>query len=480
VTYMKKLSWNRTKIVATLGPATNSYKTIKRLIITGVDVVRLNLSHGTKQGHAEAIKIVRTISKSIGRPIAILADLPGPKLRIGGLKEPIELVKGKDIVISIKRTRDKQNEVLTKYYNLPNEIKKGDIIYLDDGSIKLRVKAKDRNSVICRILIGGRLKPEAGINVPGITLKTDFLTQNDRDLISFLVKQEVDLLALSFVRKPEDIQRVRAILKRKKSHISLIAKIEKHEALKNIDRIIDLSDGVMIARGDLGVEVPVEKVAIIQKTIIRKCNSLGKPVITATQMLESMIYNSRPTRAEVTDVANAIFDGTDALMLSGETAVGKYPVEAVRTMVRTARYVEDCLDYNQILYHRHADLSDTVNDVISFAACESALRLKARVIVTPTRSGTTARMISRYRPKAMIIAPTTCRRALMRLCLSWGVYPVLLPEKKTPAELTKDISGILKKTISLRSNEKFIVTGGNVAVKDSHTSFVKVETVSSK
>jgi len=474
---MNKISWNRTKIVATLGPAASSYRIIKRLILSGVDVVRLNFSHGTTKEHAEKIRIVRFISREIDRPIAVLADLPGPKLRVGHLPKSKSLIKGKEVVLSIKHTQQNYEEISIRYSNLPSEVKKRNIIFLDDGGIRLRVLEKNTTSIRCKVLIGGLLKSEAGINVPAITLKTDFLTRRDKGLISFSIKQRVDLLALSFVRGPEDIKRVRGILKKIGKDIFLISKIEKHEALQNVDNIIDTSDGVMIARGDLGVELPIEKVALIQKSIIKKCNKLGKPVITATQMLESMIHNSRPTRAEVTDITNAILDGTDAVMLSGETAVGEYPIEAVKAIARIARHTEKSLDYSQILSQRRRESRDNVADVMSFSACESALHLKAKAIVAPTHSGQTARMISRYRPKAMIVAPTPRKSALMQLCLSWGVYPVCFPEKQNFKSLIADIVDILKKVFSLRKRDTFIITGGSLENRSSHTNFVRVESV---
>ncbi len=474
---MSRLNWNRTKIVATLGPATSSYQIIRQLIFAGVDVVRLNLSHGTKEEHSERIKIVRTISKKIDRPIAILADLPGPKLRVGRLYEPKELIKGEEITLSTKRIKQNKEDIFIRYSGLPDEVEKGNIIFLDDGAVKLRVLGKNKNSIGCKVLIGGILKAEAGINVPGTTLKTDFLTSHDRELISFSIGQGVDILALSFVRQAEDVKRVKNLLKKRNNDIFLISKIEKHEALGDLDKIIDLSDGIMVARGDLGVEIPVERVALIQKTIIKKCNKLGKPVITATQMLESMIHNSRPTRAEVTDISNAILDGTDAVMLSGETAVGRYPLEAVRTIVRIARSVEKSLNYNQILSERHRESKSSITDVISFSACESALHLKAKAIVTPTRSGQTARMVSRYRPKAMIVAPTPHKSVLMQLCLSWGVYPVSFSERKRFKSIVADIVGMLKRILSLRKHDIFIITGGSLKNHDNHTNFVRVETV---
>jgi pyruvate kinase len=473
---MNKSSWNRTKIVATLGPSISSYKKIKRLIVAGVDVARINLSHGTIKEHTEKIKIVRAVSQKIGRPIAVLADLPGPKLRVGHLSQPQELIKGKQILLTTKYT-SKKEEILIRYSKLPAEVKRGSIIFLDDGAIKLRVLGKDRNSIKCKVLIGGLLRAEAGINVPGVTLKTDFLTPHDRMLISFSINQRVDMLALSFVRQAEDVKRVRNLLKRKGKNTFIISKIEKHEALKSLEEIIDLSDAIMVARGDLGVELPIEKVALIQKMIIKKCNRLGKPVITATQMLESMIHNPRPTRAEVTDISNAILDGTDAVMLSGETAIGRYPLEAVKTIVRIARNVEKSLDYSEILSQRHREAKDSVTDAMSFSACESALRLKAKVIAAPTRSGRTARMISRYRPKAMIVAPTSQKSVLMQLCLSWGVYPLFLQEMRDFERFILQIGTILKKMNLLRANERFILTGGSLRSGESHTNFVRVETV---
>lgn len=474
---MNRIPWNRTKIVATLGPATDSRNAVRQLIMGGVDVIRLNFSHGTKQEHCERIQMVRSASKQVGRPVAILADLPGPKIRVGSLRKPKELTKGKEIILTTKLSHVNKEEISVSYPNLPDEVNCGETIYLDDGALKLKVLEKKKYSIRCKIVIGGSLKSEAGINLPGVTLKTGFLTRSDRDLIVFAIKQEIDLLALSFVRKSEDIKQVRDILKKKGKDIFIISKIEKHEVIKNIDNVIKASDGIMVARGDLGVELPIEKVALIQKTIIEKCNKIGKPVITATQMLESMIYNQRPTRAEVTDITNAILDGTDAVMLSGETAVGKYPIESVKTIVRIANHVENSLDYGRILSERHAESRDSITDMMSFSACESALYLKAKAIVTPTRSGMTARMVSRYRPKAMIVAPTPHISILRRLCLSWGVYPLLLPEKRRDKSILPAIYSFLKKEIPLWKKDRVIITGGNLKQDNSHTNFVRVEVV---
>lgn len=474
----KPLRWNRTKIVATLGPSTSSYSSINELIKAGIDVVRLNLSHGTKETHSQLIKMVRCISQRLKLPVAILADLPGPKLRVELSKSPRRLIKGEEVVLTTKSPSD-DRDIFVRYKNLPAEVKEGDVIFLDDGAIRLRVKQSHKEWVRCKVSIGGILRTEAGLNLPGVTLKTDFLTSADKEWIRFVINEGVDILALSFVRKAQDIRIVRGILERAKKDkdIFIISKIEKYEALREIDKIIQESDGIMVARGDLGVELSVEKVALIQKSIIQKCNKVGRPVITATQMLESMITNPRPTRAEVTDITNAILDGTDAVMLSGETAIGRYPLQAVKTIVKIARYVEASLDYDHILYLRHRELTGLVADIMSFSACESALRVKAKVIVTPTHTGHTARMVSRYRPKAMIVAITPFSKVQKQLCLCWGVYPVIAKESNSLEGLISDICNILKERLGFRIGERFVVTGGGFLGKGKGTNFVRVESI---
>ncbi|WP_188067415.1 pyruvate kinase [Brevibacillus brevis] len=415
----------KAKIVCTIGPASESVETLKKLIEAGMNVARLNFSHGSHEEHAARIVNIRQASKETGKPVAILLDTKGPEIRTGTLAvDAVELVEGNTLILTTEEVAGTAERVSITYPELPRDVKIDDTILIDDGLIGLTVQEVRGTEIICLIKNGGTLKSKKGVNVPGVKINLPGITEKDAQDIEFGIEQGVDFIAASFVRKASDILEIRKILERHNVRIDIIAKIENQEGVDNVDEILVVTDGIMVARGDLGVEIPAEEVPLVQKKLIKKCNELAKPVITATQMLDSMQRNPRPTRAEASDVANAIFDGTDAIMLSGETAAGKYPVESVETMVRIAVRAEQELNYREILYAQAQLKQVTITDAISQAVSNAALDLDAAAIITATESGHTARMVSKFRPKAPIVAVTPHEAIIRRLALVNGVYPV--------------------------------------------------------
>jgi pyruvate kinase len=468
----------KTKIVCTIGPASRVYDVIEKLIRMGMNVARLNFSHGSYKEHLQVIENIRQASLKIGQPIAILQDLGGPKIRIGKIiKEPIFLKEGSSFILTNREVTGNEQEVSLTFPSLPQKVKKGDCIFLADGTLELKVKEFTSTDIICRVVRGGKLTSHQGVNIPNISMDIPSLTEKDYQDILFGIKNKVDFIGLSFIRRAEDVLKVRKILKENKAEeISLIAKIEKKEAVDNLKEIIETSDGVMVARGDLGVEIPLENVPLVQKNIIKKCNFVGKPVITATQMLMSMMSNPRPSRAEVTDVANAILDGTDAIMLSEETAVGNYPLEAVETMNKIALRIEKAIDYEKILSERSISVKPTNADAISHATCQVALDLKVKAIVTFTFSGSTARMVSRYRPPVPIIAASTQDSTVKKLTLSWGVYPFKTEELADTDDMITRSRKVALETGLVRPGEKIVITAGIPFRVPGSTNLLKVET----
>ena len=468
----------RTKIVCTLGPATRSPEIIEELIKRGMDVARLNFSHGSYEEHSLATRYVREASLKLGRPVALLQDLGGPKIRTGLIqREPAILKEGSTFVLTSRNVLGNEKEVSVTYSLLPQKVKEGETILLADGSLELKVEKRTLTDIKCRVIRGGELNSHKGINLPTSSLDVPSLTEKDHKDLLFGIDCNVDFIGISFVRKAEDILSVRRILKEKGVEVSLIAKIEKREAVDNIEEIIEAADGIMVARGDLGVEVPLQEVPLIQKEIIKKCNLAGKPVITATQMLESMIENPRPTRAEVTDIANAIFDGTDAIMLSGETAIGKYPLESVRIMDKIAIKTEGALNYEKILEERALSVEPTTPDAISHATCQVAQDLGVKAIITFTFSGSTARRVARYRPRVPIIAASPNEKTVRRLVLSWGVYPLQSPDLKNTDEMISKSKKIALKTGMVQKGDKIVITAGVPFGIPGTTNLLKVETV---
>jgi len=469
----------KTKIVCTIGPASSSYEKIEKLIQGGMDVARLNFSHGSHKEHHQVIENIRQASLKTNESVAILQDLGGPKIRIGKIeKEPIFLKKGSSFILTNREVPGDEQRVSVTFSSLPLKVKKGDRIFLADGTLELKVKELTPTDIICRIIRGGELTSHKGINIPNISMDIPSLTEKDYQDILFGIENKVDFIGLSFTRNAEDVLRARKFLKENGAEdISLIAKIEKKEAVNNLKEIIETSDGIMIARGDLGVEIPLENVPLVQKDIIKRCNFVGKPVITATQMLMSMVSGPQPTRAEVTDVANAILDGTDAIMLSEETAVGNYPLEAVETMNKIALRVEKAIDYEKILSERSLSVKPTNPDAISHATCQVALDLKAKAIVTFTLSGSTARMVSRYRPPVPIIAASTQDSTVRKLALSWGVYPFKSEELENTDDMIEKSRKVALATRLVKKGDKIIITAGIPFKIPGTTNLLKVETL---
>jgi pyruvate kinase len=468
----------RTKIIATIGPASDSPDIIRYFIQAGVEVFRLNFSHGDYNYHARVFQLIREISDSLKKPVAILQDLQGPKLRIGTLaQDKIVLSQGGEVTLKFGEKTDDSSIIPVRERELINSLRPQASVMLADGLIELKVVETREDGVLCRVINGGELESKKGINIPNITINVPSVTSKDLEDLQFGLKLGVDFIAVSFVRKAADVLQVKNILEAARVNIPVIAKIEKHEAVENLDDIVLASDGVMVARGDLGVEIPLEEVPIIQKEIIEKCNRLGKPVITATQMLDSMMRNPRPTRAEVTDVANAIFDGTDAIMLSGETAIGKYPKESVLTMAKIAEYTESQLKYNEILRRRAEFSTNSPTDAIGYATCEIAQRLGAKAIITSTQSGYTARMVAKYRPPQPIIAVTPDANIQRRLLLLWGINPLLTRIYTTTDEMIEASVQASLEAGYIRKGDTIVLTGGIPVGIGGTTNFLKVHQV---
>ncbi len=477
----------RTKIVCTIGPATNSEEQIERLARAGMNVARLNFSHGTQADHALVIQRVRAVSARLGCPIALLQDLQGPKIRVGSLQngQPVRLVTGEMLTITSRDVIGTAEIVPTTYKPLPTDVKVGDRILLDDGLLELRVQSTTETDVLCEIVHGGLLKEHKGINLPGVAVSAPALTEKDRDDLKFGIMHGVDYVALSFVRRPEDVREAKLLIRQHQAELNgkrssasivpilLIAKLEKPEAIQRLDDILEVVDGVMVARGDLGVEMAPEKVPLIQKRIIAKCNDLGLPVITATQMLESMITNPRPTRAEASDVANAILDGTDAVMLSAETATGAYPIEAVAMMARIALEVEAG---NKTARQPQCKRLSKAH-AVSHAARALTEEASVQAIVVFTRSGTSAHLISKDRPRTPILAYTPSERVYFQLALWWGVWAYCMTLQGTTEELLAVVDQRLRDDKLIRRGELIVIMGGFPVASQARTNFVKLHRV---
>jgi pyruvate kinase len=449
---------------------------LRKLVDAGMNVARLNFSHGSHGEHLEVIRSLRELSRERKIPVAILQDLCGPKIRTGEVANPpINLVPGKEIVLTSREVPGDEREVSVSYHGLPGDVRPGNRIFVDDGIFELEVIESGPTDIRCRIINGGPLLSHKGLNLPGVRLSVPSVTPKDMEDLAFGIEAGVDFIALSFVREADDIVLVKEEMSRKNASIPVIAKIEKHEAVDNIEQILQLADGIMVARGDLGAEMPLEEVPLIQKMLIRRCNELSKPVITATQMLDSMIRNPRPTRAEVTDVANAILDGTDAVMLSGETASGKYPLEAVRTMASIAERVECDLPCRCGLPNDKPPSG--VTESISLATCRMAEGLSARAILIFTSSGRTARVVSRYKPGSHIIAVTETEIVQRRLILSWGVFPILLPVPSDTDALMDSASAAAHASGLVEAGDLLVLTAGIPPGGQGSTNMIKIQVV---
>jgi pyruvate kinase len=479
---MKAYTYAKSKIVCTLGPSTVGVETLTKLIEAGMDVARLNFSHGTHEDHCRALEEVRAASQRSGECIAVLQDLQGPKIRIGELAQPfVELVAGKETTITTNEMKGDADRIPTAFKALPTDVTPGEMILLDDGKLRLRVIEVKGNDVRCMVVTGGKLSSHKGINLPGTAVSVPSLTEKDLRDLEFGIQQGVDFVALSFVRKAQDIRQLRQeIAARVTDELPplIIAKIEKPQAIDDIDQIIAEADGVMVARGDLGVEMPPEDVPLLQKMIIRKCNDAGKPVIVATQMLESMINSPTPTRAETSDVANAVLDGCDAVMLSGETSVGRYPVEAVEIMNRIVLKVEsEQHGYQRVLARPLTEAADR-HDALGRAACVLAEQMNAGAIVAVTHSGQTARVLSRYRPDPNIFAITMSDRVLRQLNVVWGVRGMEISDLDVNSD--KALEQVQKRILSsgvVKPGEYVVILAGQPLFARGSTNFIKVERI---
>ncbi len=470
----------KTKVVCTIGPASESEEMLEKLMLAGMNVARLNFSHGTHPEHQVRIDRIRKVADKLGLPIAIMLDTKGPEIRLGDFKDgQIEVEAGDTFTLTTRDLLGDKTIVSVSHKGLASDVKVGDFILIDDGLIELEVKEiKDGTDIICRVNNAGQMSNHKGVNVPNVKISLPAITEKDRDDILFGIENQVDFLAASFVRKKEDVFEIRRILEDNHGeYIQIIPKIENQEGIDNIDEIIKASDGLMIARGDLGVEVPPQEIPLEQKMLIKKCYLAGKPVITATQMLDSMIRNPRPTRAEVTDVANAIIDGTSAIMLSGETAAGKYPEEAVKMMTSIAKRIEESLDYDLMLDESVSLLENTTTNSISKSACVVARDLEAAAIVAATTSGATARALSKYRPKTKILAVTPCEKTVRKMALSWGVEPLLIPDFTSTDDLVNESLDLLVQAGMLEEGDLTVVTAGVPVGLSGSTNLLKVQTI---
>jgi len=451
----------KTKIIATVGPATSSEEKIRELILAGAKIFRINSSHESKEMHKTRIETIRKVSKELNMHIPIVLDLQGPKIRVGNLKEPIELVEGTKVVLKPGLDQEDPAVIPVDYMGIINDVRKGDKILLDDGKLGIEVTALTKDTITAKVLYGGTLKPRKGLNIPGTTASISAVTDKDIDFIKFGVKNNVDYFALSFVRTKEDIVTAKSYIHKFKGDIPVIAKIEKPQALDNLEGIIMVADSVMVARGDLGIEISPEHVPIAQKQIIEMANAHRKEVIVATQMLESMIVDPMPTRAEASDVANAILDGTDAVMLSGETAVGKYAVETVGMMNLIAQNIEKSSFYKS---NKFISSKEYLYEVDSQAIASAVIRMLSEVeisaIVAFTRSGFTGKLLSKAKPSVPIIAISDNEKTCRKLNLSWGIFPYLMPfEVNFTEELLSKLDDMLMKETMLNAGDKIVITG---------------------
>lgn len=461
----------KTKIICTIGPASEKREILSQIIEAGMNVSRHNFSHGDHEEHAVRINLVKELAKEYNKEIAVMLDTKGPEIRTGKFDAPeVLLEEGQTFTITMKDVMGNKEMCTVSYKGLANDVKTGDTILIDDGLVGLTVKEVNGDDIVCEVQNSGIVKNHKGVNVPGVKVNLPAITEKDRSDIEFGIEQGIDFIAASFVRKVSDVLAIREILEENNAtHIKIISKIENQEGVDNLDEIIEVSDGIMVARGDLGVEIPTEEIPVVQKLMIKKCNEAGKPVITATQMLDSMIRNPRPTRAEVTDVANAIYDGTDAIMLSGETAAGKYPVEAVKTMATIAKRAEETMRNRRTKINK----SKNVTDAISYATCTTAMDLDAKAILSSTASGHTARMVSKFRPDCPIIATTSDESVRRQLSLTWGVLPVMRNKSANTDQVIVNSIEAAKTAEYVNENDIVVITAGGSET----TNLIKVETV---
>lgn len=468
----------KTKIICTIGPASESYEMLEKLARAGMDVARLNFSHGTYEEHARRIGNVRRVSETLGRPLGVLQDLPGPKIRTGKLKaEKVWLEDGAEITLTTESILGDEHRVSVTLNSLARDVRPGDSIFVNDGIIRLEVQDTSDTEIRCLIAAGGILTQMKGINVPGVKLSTEAVTDEDLRHLAFGLQQGIDFVALSFITNAHDVNRAKEFIRKSGANVPVVAKIERSDALNNIDEIIDAADIIMVARGDLGVEVPLPRVPIEQKRIVSKCNDIGKPVIVATQMLESMVSAPRPTRAEASDVANAIFDGADAVMLSEETAVGDYPAQAAETMAGIATEAAGALPYAAMLTKKIDTVIPQPDDAISYSAVRIAEQVGANAILAFTTTGSTAMRVAKYRPRCPVLAITTNESVLRRLSLVWGLTPLLTNEYHSTEDLFATGSEIAQRAGVATRGDLIVVTAGVPFAVAGNTNMLKIHQI---
>lgn len=453
----------KTKIVCTMGPNTNDRELMKKMVEKGMNIARFNFSHGDHEEQKSRMDMLKGIREELGKPVAILLDTKGPEIRTGVLKgdKKVFLEEGDTFTLTTEEIEGDNKRVSVSYEGLVEDVEPGKKILIDDGLIELEVKGINGTEITCKVLNGGELGSKKGVNVPNVPVRLPALTQKDREDIIFGVEQGVDFIAASFVRSVEGVLEIKALLKECGApFLPVIAKIENAEGIRNIDEIIHCADGIMVARGDLGVEIPAEEVPYLQKMLIKKCNDNFKPVITATQMLDSMMRNPRPTRAEVTDVANAVYDGTDAVMLSGETAQGKYPLEALEMMVHIVENTEEHLDYDILLEKAQEHRRKGISSAIGYSSVATAMNLNAKCIITPTLSGATARVVSKFKPKADIIGVTPNEAILRKMQIYWGVLPIKSIEYHTTEDICNDAIDLVNAKQLVETGDIVVLTAG--------------------
>ena len=469
----------KTKIICTMGPSTEKGDTLKKLIEAGMNVARMNFSHGDFDEHGGRLKSLRKYSKELGLPVAALLDTKGPEIRLGDFEAGrVELKEGQEFTLTARDILGTEKEVSITYKQLPKDVKPGSSILLDDGLIGLEVKEVSGDDIVCTVMNGGPVSNHKGVNVPGTDLSMDYLSEKDKADLIWGAENDVDFIAASFVREAADVIAIRDLLKAHGGEkIQIIAKIENEQGVRNIDGILEAADGIMVARGDMGVEIPCEEVPVVQKNLIKKANQAGKVVVTATQMLDSMMSHPRPTRAEATDVANAIYDGTVAIMLSGETAAGAYPVEALKTMVKIAERTEKDINYRRRFFENDRKANPDVTDAICHATCTTALDLKAKAIISVTKSGRSAKMVSRYKPDCDIVACAMDEKVCRQLNLAWGVTPLLLDEQKEVFDLFDEAVAVAAKEKGLQKGDTVVITSGVPIGMSGTTNMLKVQNV---
>ena len=464
----------RTKIVATIGPACSTVEKVRELVAAGMDAARLNLSHGTHEDHAARAKLVRDVQEEVGRPLALIGDLQGPKFRVGGLDQPLDLLQGGEVTV-VTGEGARNGELPIAPAAIGEVLQRGHEVLIADGMIRLRVEEVESGRARCGIVVGGTVTSHKGVNLPGVPIPIPSLTRKDLEDLEFALKLGCDFIALSFVRSAADVRDLKELVAQEGSTAHVIAKIEKSEAVDALDDVLAEADAVMVARGDLGVEIGPELVPLVQKRIIARALDRGKPVITATQMLESMIHHPEPTRAEASDVANAVLDGTSAIMLSGETAMGEYPVQAVQTMDRIARAVEPSLGYRHQIPEANED--PTIGNAMSNAACDLAEALGAKAMLVPTFTGRTASAVARLRPRRPIVALTHKQWSVHQMAIEWGVTPIWIPECKDVEDLWNRSLEAAKHAGLIESGDTVVITAGTAVNIPGSTNVIKVDVV---